>query len=88
MRRFPWCDQRCTFYTQHGWVGNGHLCGKTRSKSRYSWTGDDRNAYRITAAGSRNVSAMECCESDVRAILTVSIIILASPTSVFKAVIL
>lgn len=68
------------------WVGNGHLRGKTRCKSWYSWTGDDRNAYCMTAAGSRSVSAMECGESVVRAILTVSIPIFALRVLAFKAV--
>ena len=50
----------------------------------YLWTGDDRNAYGQVAGGSRNESAMERGESIVRAIPTVSILILMHRSTRFK----
>lgn len=49
-------------------------------------TGHDRNAYDIAAEGSHHISAMESKGSVVRAILTVSILILALAGATFKIV--
>ena len=57
---------------------------ETRKNPGNLRTGDDRNAYGITAGGSRYDSAMERGESVVRAILTVSILILALHSCAFK----
>ena len=57
---------------------------ETRKNPGNLRTGDDRNAYGITAGGSRYDSAMERGESVVRAILTVSILILAPAMGTYK----
>jgi len=87
--RFRWCWKHQHRQTQpkpgqhlpHEGGNSSNLPGELR-------TGDDRNAFGISAGGSRGNSAMERCKSVVRAILTVSIHILAPPTRVFKAPIL
>jgi len=56
---------------------NHHPVAKTRKNPGNLRTGDDRNAYDINIAGSDHISAMESKGSVVRAILTVSILILA-----------
>jgi hypothetical protein len=64
-----------------------HSGGKARCESWQIETGDDRNAGGIAAAGSCSISAMECCKSVVRAIPTVSILILAPQSRAFKVAI-
>lgn len=59
---------------------------RTRTIPGQLRTGDDRNAYGITAGGSHRISAMESNGSVVRAILTVGILILALPFHAFKGV--
>lgn len=67
------------------WAGNDHRSvAMTRKKPVSLRTGDDRNAYGIAAGGSQGVSAMERNESVVRAIPTVSILILALDAGAFK----
>lgn len=59
---------------------------RTRTIPGQLRTGNDRNAYGITAGGSHCIFAMKSSGSFVRTILTVGILILALPFHAFKGV--
>src|SRR6185369_9863349 len=63
---------------------NHHPVAKTRKNPGNLRTGDDRNACDLDVVGSNYISAMESKGSVVRAILTVSILILARAHWTFK----
>jgi hypothetical protein len=82
---FPWCGNNHTFCPDLSQAGNNHHpVAKTRSDPGKVKTGDDRNACDLDVVGSNYISAMESKGSVVRAILTVSILILARAPWTFK----